>query len=236
MAFAIGFITYGLMLHADNQVSAPLKLALVGDSTMCEYDLDIPDRGWGMLLDEIFRPGTVEIHNLAKAGRSTKTFIEENRWGPTLALKPDYVFIQFGHNDSHAPDRPESTDANSDYRDYLRRYVDDCRDIGATPILVTPMVRRTFHEDGTLDDNLAPYAAAMRAVAEEKGVELIDLHSMSWKFFEPLGPNVAQEYARNPNDRTHFNEKGARVIVELVRQGIAESSLPLKERLKPETR
>lgn len=182
-----------------------------------------------MFFEEAFEPGSVEVHNLARSGRSTKTFIEEKRWDEALALKPDVVFIQFGHNDSHAPEKTESTDAATDYRDYLRRYIDDCRAMGATPILVTPMVRRSFHEDGTLDDNLLPYADAMKAVAKEKGVALIDLHAMSWAFFEPLGPDAAQRYARNSDDRTHFNEAGARVIVGLVAQGLAASDTLLKK-------
>ena len=209
----------------------PIKIVMVGDSTMCEYDLKKPDRGWGMYLQDAFEPGNVEVHNLAKAGRSSKTFIEEKRWDQALALNPDYVFIQFGHNDSHAPENPESTDAETDYRDYLRRYIDDSRAIGATPILVTPMVRRTFHSDGTLDDNLKPYADAMKAVAKEKGVALIDLHAASWEFFEPLGPTAARQYARNQKDTTHFNEKGARVICRLVAGALADSDSSLKESL-----
>ncbi len=200
----------------EQTIRTPVKIVLVGDSTMCEYDRKLPDRGWGMFLEEAFQPGSVEVHNLARSGRSTKTFIREQLWDKALALQPDYVFIQFGHNDSHDPKNPEATDAETEYRGYLRRYIDDSRAIGATPILVTPMVRRTFHDDGTLDDNLEPYADAMKAVAKEKKVALIDLHRSSWKFFEPLGPDTAQRYARNKTDRTHFNEKGARVIAGLV--------------------
>lgn len=215
-------------------VCDPVKIVLVGDSTMCDYDSKLPDRGWGMFVEEAFTPGSVEVDNLARKGRSTKTFIEEKLWDKALALKPDYVFIQFGHNDSHAPDRRESTDSATDYRDYLRRYIDDCRAVNATPILVTPMVRRAFHADGTMDDNLAPYAAAMKDVATEKDVSLIDLHSASWTFFESLGPDESQRYARNSEDRTHFNEKGARVILGLVMQELPEADLHLAKRLNEE--
>lgn len=198
----------------------PIQIVLVGDSTMCEYDQQRPDRGWGMFLEEAFQPGRVEVHNLARGGRSTKTFLEEKRWKKALALKPNYVFIQFGHNDSHAAEKPEATDSATDYRDYLRRYVNDCRKIGATPILVTPMVRRTFHAGGTLDDNLAPYAQAMKAVADETGVTVIDLHRASWEFFEPLGPDEVQRYANKRRDRTHFNEAGARAMLGLILQDL----------------
>ena len=199
------------------EIEKPLvKIVMVGDSTMCEYAQNLPDRGWGMFLEEAFKAGRVNVHNLARKGRSTKTFIEEKLWEKALALRPDYVIIQFGHNDSHDPENRESTDAKGDYREYLRQYINDSRAIGATPILVTPMVRRTFNADGTLDDNLQPYADAMKAVGAEEEVPVIDLHASSWKFFEPLGPDRAQDYARNRKDPTHFNELGARVIVGLV--------------------
>ena len=210
----------------------PVKIVLVGDSTMCVYAENLPDRGWGMFLEEAFKPGKVEVHNLARKGRSTKTFISQGLWEKALALKPEYVFIQFGHNDSHAPENKESTDAETDYREFLKQYIADCRDIGATPILVTPMVRRTFNEDGSMDDNLKPYAEAMKAVAKEEKVTVIDLHSSSWDFFEPLGADEAQDYARNPTDRTHFNEKGARVIAGLVVDELAETKEPLRKLLR----
>lgn len=96
--------------------------------------------------------------NHAASGRSTKTFINERRWQKALADKSDHVFIQFGHNDSRAPKNLESTATDGDFRDYLRQYIDDSRAAGATPILVTPMVRRTFDSEGKLNGNLAPYA------------------------------------------------------------------------------
>ena len=196
--------------------TAPVRIVLVGDSTVSDYAADRPDRGWGQYVAERFRSGSVEVFNHAKPGRSTKTFIKEGRWTRALADRPDYVFVQFGHNDSHAPEKPESTDAATDYRDYLRRYIDDSRAAGATPILVTPMVRRTFRPDGTLDDILAPYADAMKAVAVEKHVALIDLHSSSRALVEPMGPDAAQAFANKKTDRTHFNERGARAMAALV--------------------
>lgn len=210
-----------------------IKVALVGDSTMCEYAANRPDRGWGMFLQEAFKPGTVEVTNQAKAGRSTKTFIQQKFWARTLAGRPDYVLIQFGHNDSHDPENPESTDAATDYRDYLRQYVRDCRSIGAKPVLITPMVRRTFHRDGTLDDILKPYAEAMKSVAAEMKVPLIDLHTASWQLIEPLGPDNAQRLANKRNDPTHFNEKGARAMLELVLADLPEAAPELADRLSP---
>jgi len=214
----LGFVLSGLLAHA-----APLRLVIVGDSTVCEYAAERPDRGWGHFIEEAFQPGSVQVINLAAAGRSTKTFIKEGRWQKALDAKPDYILIQFGHNDSHSPEKPEATDAATDYRDYLRRYLDDARAIGATPILVTPMVRRTFKPDGTLDDILIPYADAMKAVANEKHVALIDLHAASAGLIQKLGPDQAQTLANKSADRTHFNEKGARAMAALVIAGLPKA-------------
>ena len=86
----------------------PLRLVIVGDSTVCNYTSTVPTRGWGMYIQERFKKGTVTVINLAASGRSTKTFIQEGRWQKALAEKPNYVLIQFGHNDSHDPSKEGS--------------------------------------------------------------------------------------------------------------------------------
>lgn len=229
LALALGT---AIAARSDDQ---PVRVALVGDSTMCDYAESRPDRGWGMFVEEAFRPGRVEVGNFARAGRSTKTFIEEKRWAKTLEWEPDYVFIQFGHNDSHASENPESTDAATDYREFLRRYIEDSRAIGATPILVTPMVRRTFHDDGALEDNLEPYAEAMKAVAKEEEAAVIDLHASSWQLVESLGPEGARQLANKPGDPTHFNEKGARAMRDLVLRELPAAAPELARHLAPES-
>ena len=225
-------IVFATLLPRLAFAAEPVRIVLIGDSTVCDYKLDRPDRGWGMFLSERFQPGTVEVVNLAAAGRSTKTFIAEGRWAKALAAKPAYVFVQFGHNDSHASDKPESTDAATAYRDYLRRYIDEARAAGATPILVTPMVRRTFKPDGTLDDTLAPYAEAMKAVALEKRAAVIDLHAASRALVEPMGPDRAQDFANKRGDRTHIKEKGARAMAGLVITDLPSADPKLASLLK----
>lgn len=192
-----------------------VKIAVIGDSTVCEYPEESPIRGWGHYIGDYFKDH-VEIINMAKSGRSTKTFIKEGLWEKTLAEKPDYVLIQFGHNDSHTPGKPESTDAATDYREYLRQYVKDANEIGATAIFITPMHRRTFNDDGSLKDNLQPYADAMKDVAAEVDVSVIDLHSSSGILFLQLGKEKSMELANADDDQTHFNEKGAKKMAELV--------------------
>lgn len=206
-------------------------LAIIGDSTVCNYALTNDTRGWGMFIQDYFKD-SVRVLNLARSGRSSKSFITEGLWQKTLDAKPDFVLIQFGHNDSHARTEPKATDAASDFRDYLRRYIQETRAIGATPILVTPMHRRSFTADGKLSDNLKPYADAMKAVAAETKVSVIDVHTKSGLLFEKLGEAGSMAFANRPEDRTHFNEKGAKAMAELVMQGLPAAEPALKPYLK----
>ena len=180
---------------------APVKIVLVGDSTVCEYPDDIPTRGWGMYLQGAFR-SSVRVINLAKSGRSTKTFRTEGLWDRVLAERPDWVFIQMGHNDSHGAGRPEATDAATDYPENLRRFVREAREIDSKVVLVTPMVRRTFNDDGTPRDNLAVYAEAMKSVASEMSVPLIDLHASSLQLLRKQGDAGSWAFADDDADRS----------------------------------
>lgn len=211
---------------------AALRVVLCGDSTMCEYPATKPDRGWGQYLQESFDDG-VEVINLAQGGRSTKTFRADGRWEKALAAKPAFMLIQFGHNDSHAPDRPESTDAATEFPANLRRYVEEARAAGAVPILLTPVVRRVFKPDGTLAGELAPYAEATRRVAAEMQVPLVDVQTSSLKLVESLGPERSAAMANAPGDRTHFNEHGARSMAELVIRELPAAVPALARHLVP---
>lgn len=140
--------------------------------------------------------------------------------------------IQFGHNDSHGAGWPESTDASTDFRDFLRRYVGETGAVGAAAILLTPMHRRTFTRDGKLEDILKPYSEAMKVVARGLKVPLIDLHARSGELFEKLGEAGSGEFANKPGDRTHFNEKGARAMAAIVMKGLPVAEPALKPFLK----
>lgn len=207
--------------------AAEPKVALVGDSTVCVYPKESRQRGWGESLPEFLTADAVVI-NEAKPGASTKNFPAE-RWDRVRAAKPDFILIQFGHNDSHAKGRPESTDAATDYRDNLRRYVREARATGARPILVTPVHRRTFLPDGTLTTELKPYADAMKAVAAELSVPVIDLHELSGELYRRLGEDGSTAFTINHTDsadrpgkldRTHFTAHGAREMARLVATGL----------------
>lgn len=214
--------------EATNQA---VRLVIVGDSTVCNWPETDSRRGWGMFIQEYLN-NHFRVINLAKSGRSTKTFIKEGLWDKALKEHPDYVLIQFGHNDSHSPDKPESTDAKITYKDYLRQYIDDSRAIGAHPILVTPMCRRTFEAGGKLKDALLPYANAMKEVAMEKRVPLVGLHAASARLFEQPGQTASNALANEPGDATYFNEKGAKAMAGLVMQELPVVEPALKQDLK----
>lgn len=203
--------------------SRPLAIALVGDSTMCDYPAESDTRGWGQLLPRLLTPET-KVLNVAKGGASTKTF-PADRWTRVIGERPDFVFIQFGHNDSHAKEKPESTDAATDFRDNLRRYLREARDAGITPVLVTPVRRRIFRSGGNLTEELRPYAEAVRAVAAETNTPVLDLHSLSGEVYLRLGEEGSTFFTLNKRDdadrpgrgdRTHFTEQGALRIAQLV--------------------
>ncbi|MBP8604527.1 MAG: pectate lyase [Phycisphaerae bacterium] len=206
-------------------------LLIIGDSTVCSWPETDARRGWGQYIQPYFMDA-VKVINHARSGRSTKTFIKEGLWSKALAVKPDWVLIQFGHNDSHDPNRPESTNADTDYSDYLRYYIDQSRAAGAIPVLITPMHRRNFDSRGKMKDVLLPYANAMKKVANEKKVALVDLHKSSGELFESLGPAGSEELANQAGDKTHFNQKGAKLMAELVMRDLPNVEPSLKKYIK----
>lgn len=227
LAVALSCLLTTLTTTARADDTAALRVVLCGDSTMCEYPADRPDRGWGQYLQGYFDDGVLVI-NLARGGRSTKTFRTDGLWEKALATRPTFVLIQFGHNDSHAPDRPESTDAATEFPANLRRYVSEARAAGATPILLTPVVRRVFNADGTLVGELRPYAEATRQVAAEMRVPLVDVQASSTALVESLGPEGSAAMANTPGDRTHFNEHGAKTMADLVMRELPTAAPPLE--------
>ncbi len=231
--FLIFFVMSALGLETEQpaETGHPLRLVIIGDSTVCNYPTNGSQRGWGQFIQGYF-DDHVRVINLARSGRSTKTFIREGLWKKALAEHPDVVLIQFGHNDSHAPGKPEATDAATDYQTYLHQYISESRAAGAVPILVTPMVRRTFSTDGQLKDALEPYAKAMLAVGTQDHVPVIDLHASSFKMVQALGPKGSLEMANKPGDSTHFNGRGAKAMAQLVMQELPEADPALRPYLK----
>jgi len=178
------------------------KIILVGDSTTQGGS------GWGGRFCADHVVSFVACLNLARGGRSTSNYRAEGSWDIALAeMSPPsptgtpayvdtYVLIQFGHNDQ--PGKPgRSTDLATEFPQNLRRYVAEVRAKGAIPVLVTPLTRRQF-VDGKLQNDLEPWAAAIRAVAAETGAPLLDLNADSAAAVEAMGPSLAAGFAQSP--------------------------------------
>lgn len=223
----------------------PPRLFLAGDSTMADKPVDLPERGWGMVLPEFFKdPGIV--HNAAVNGRSTKSFIDEGRWQALIdqVREGDFVLIQFGHNDEKAQDPKRGTDPATTFRENLSRFVRDVRGRRATPILATPVCRRKFDADGKLVMTHGAYSDAVRAVAAGSKVPLVDLELATAGWLEETGDQASRaffmwiepgKYPKLPEGRrddTHFVEAGARRVAEMAVARIRELKLPLADWLK----
>ncbi len=196
-----------------------IRIALAGDSTVAHYATwRTKTRGWGQLLPEFFDLRHTTIRNFALPEASTKTFVERGQWNRVLASGPTYIFIQFGHNDSHGQGHRESTEPKNDFDAYLRHFVESARAVGAIPVLVTPMHRAVWlPNEERLTQELLPYADAIRSVAENTSVPLVDLNGMTRSAFEEIGPRRLADLLAFPvADRTHFNEAGARLLAALV--------------------
>jgi lysophospholipase L1-like esterase len=200
--------------HPANAQTVQNRLILIGDSTMA------PENGYGNALCQ--RLLQTDCWNLAKNGRSSKSFREEGLWAHALnqlqnsaPVSGQWMLIQFGHNDQ--PGKPgRSTKLETEYPANLERYVIEARQAGLTPILVTPLIRRSF-KDGQHIDDLAPWAQSMKNVADKLQVPVIDLHASSRQKVREVGSSQADRYAVSPPgtpafDRTHLGPLGACVF------------------------
>ncbi len=218
---------------------------LIGDSTCADKQMDDnPERGWGQLLPNFFTDDVV-IENHAVNGRSTRSFRTLGHWQVVYnKLKQgDFVFIQFGHNDSKISDTSRYAEANTDYRINLLRYIKEIKEKGATPVLLTPVNRRKFDSNGKFIDQHGDYPAVVREVAAAANTYLIDIHKKSLEFFTQLGeektkelflhikPGKYKSFPEGKEDNTHFTRKGAIEIAKMVAGGIAELKLPFADKI-----
>jgi lysophospholipase L1-like esterase len=225
-------------VHAAEPV-LPIRVILVGDSTMATRT------GYGDALCARFTPGTSCI-NLARGGRSSGSFRAEGRWDEVQKLLQDgasyrasYVLVQFGHNDQ--PGKPgRSTDLVTQFPANMARYAAEVKQLGGVPVLVTPLTRRTF-KGAYLKDDLAPWSAATRKVAQALKVALLDLNARSADTVQHMGQQEADTLAMEPPpkdpapvvnsaaaepqgapkstfDRTHVGQKGAELFSGMVAQ------------------
>ncbi|MGO9317080.1 MAG: GDSL-type esterase/lipase family protein [Terracidiphilus sp.] len=206
---------------------APVRILLTGDSTVALGG------GWGAAFCGMMTPN-VECVNLAKNGRSSKSYNDEGLWKEALSKHPDYILIQFGHNDMPGKGPLRETDPDTTYAANMRRYIEEARGIGAQPVIVTSLSRRTY-KDGKLVQDLKAYADAARRVAMEEEVPLIDLNARSVKLLETMTQEQADQFdaAVHPDardkgpDRTHLNAAGAAVFGRMVADGLARVCVEL---------
>lgn len=236
-----------LLLPGIAYSQAPVTIYLAGDSTMAQkLPEKRPETGWGEMLQPYLDESRIRIENYAQNGRSTRTFISENRWAALVAkLKAgDYVFIQFGHNDG-SKEKVDRYTPPEEYRGNLLRFIADVQAKKAIPVLLTPVMRRRFDKDGNFYDTHGVYPDIVRAVAAVQKVILIDVHRKSEQVLKQYGPEESRKlflqlkhgentnYPNGVEDNTHFSPVGAEVMARLVVEAIREQHLELAKFLGP---
>jgi rhamnogalacturonan acetylesterase len=216
---------------------------LIGDSTVRNSNKE--QWGWGSLLPEFFDSTKIIISNQAMAGRSTRTFVKEGRWDNVLSTlkKGDYVIMQFGHNEGSRPDTSRAgyrgvlkgtgedtvqltwsigtIETVHTYGWYIRKFVNDAKAKGATPIVLSMIPRNEFRDGKVLRAD-KDYGLWAKQVAESEGVLFIDLNAITANKYDSLGPEKVKTYF--PGDHTHTNQEGARVNAASIVDGIKANS------------
>lgn len=235
---------YGLEITRNDKA---ITLFLAGNSTVTDQRFE-PYSAWGQMLPYFFKPGGIAVANHAESGEALKSFTWEHRLQKIMStIRPgDYLFIQFAHNDQK-PNSSAYLEANTGYKEYLRKFIQMTRDHDAIPVLVTPMHRRNFDGQGNVINTHGDYPEAMRQVALEEGVALIDLNNMSRDLYESLGPEESKKlfvhYAAGTfpgqdeelKDDSHHSSYGAYELARCVVKGIRENLPDLAEHLKDGT-
>ena len=236
-------LAFAFALFAFQQLKKT-TVYLIGDSTMADKEVKAyPETGWGMPFHYFF-DSSVVVDNLAKNGRSTRTFIEEGRWKPVVENlnEGDYVLIQFGHNDEVLTKKsyttPEEFTAN------LVKFVTESRSKKAIPVLITPVARRKFDSSGKIEETHPIYTQLVKDVASKYKVPLIDLDAKSQELLEQFGPESSKylynylsrgenpHYPEGRKDDTHFSELGARKMAEIVLHEIKNLNLELANHIR----
>jgi len=220
-----------------------ITIWLCGDSTMSIKDKGAyPETGWGMPF-VYFWDSTVVVENLARNGRSTSSFRNEGLWKKVVegAGAGDYVFIQFGHNDEVSTKKTYTTEA--EFKNNLKQYVSETRSRKAIPILLTPMARRKFDQNGKIEGTHDVYSQITRDVAKEEKVVLFDMDKVTQQLYQRFGvgnskllflqltPGEHPNYPDGKEDNTHFNELGARLLAQAVLDEIEKQIPELSNRI-----
>jgi lysophospholipase L1-like esterase len=188
-----------------------------------------PEHGWAQVLQPFFKDNIV-VENKAVNGRSTKSFLNENRWDSIYKKlkKGDYVMIEFGHNDEKTEDPSRYTNPHTSYRYNLIRFVKETREKGAFPILLTSIARRNFNDKGVLIPTHGDYPLETRLIAQEYKVPFIDLEYYTELLEQSYGAEKSKQlhlhfkagensyYKEDKIDDTHLSLKGATEIAQIV--------------------
>ncbi|MES2776990.1 MAG: rhamnogalacturonan acetylesterase [Bacteroidota bacterium] len=239
----LGFVTVAATLLLMSFIKLkPITIFMIGDSTMANKKPEtFPENGWGMAFGQYFDK-TVTIDNRAQNGRSTKSFIAENRWQPVVDKleEGDYVFIEFGHNDEKI-DKPLVGTSLAEFRTNLTKFVLETRAKNAYPVLLTPTARRNF-KDGELKETHFGYPEVVRSLADSLKVPMIDMLAKTRKIIIAAGDASSKQwynyvdsghvnYPKGKKDDTHFSQAGAVKMAGLAVEGIKELKLGLAQRL-----
>jgi lysophospholipase L1-like esterase len=212
---------------------------LAGNSTVTDQEYE-PWASWGQMFPNFLKANVV-VANFAESGETLLAFKHENRLKKILSLmkKGDYLFMEFAHNDQ----KPGGNhlDPFTTYKTELKYYIDEAKKKGGIPVLVTSTNRRRFDENGRIVNTLEDFPAAMRQLAAEENVLLIDLNAMSKDLYEAMGPeNSKKAFVHYPAnsypgqtqalaDDTHFNPYGAYELAKCVVQSIVTNNYPMKQ-------
>lgn len=216
---------------------------LAGNSTVVDQANE-PWAAWGQMFPVFFEPGEVVIANHAESGETLKSFRGAKRLEKILSLmKPgDYLFIEFAHNDQKPGGN--HVDPFTSYQEVIKEYVAAVKVKKGIPVLVTSMHRRRFDEKGEIINTLGDYPAAMRELAEEEDITLIDLNAMSKELYEAWGVEESKRafvhfragtfegQDKDFADNTHFSTYGAYQLASCVILGLKQTDLKLKDYLK----
>ena len=218
--------------------SLSVNVWLIGDSTMAEKNPNTTERGWGMLFPRFVDSHKIQVKNYGKDGRSTKSFIAEGWWTKVLdSLKTgDFVIIQFGHNDEKTNSYLH-TDPATSFRENLKKFVDETRKKGATPILLTSIVRRSFDADENMVDSHGDFPQATRETARQLKVLLIDMELITRMMENIAGwigtREIHQFEPPKEIDNTHLCNFGAYVVARMISEDIRKQNILIQLNANP---
>jgi lysophospholipase L1-like esterase len=220
---------------AERAPGTKVRVDLIGDSTQT----DNAGYGRGFCAN---LTAAVDCVNMARGGASTRTFRDMGIWDKALATKPDYVVIQFGHNDVVTKDHADRQVEKPQYMENLRRFVAEARAAGIKPVLVTPLTRRYFGSDGKIHSDLTEYSEAMRGVARELKVPLIELQNESIAYLNKVGESEGSRLGitkkdndgKTIPDKTHLNWAGSYVFGRMVAVGLGRVVPELAVYVRPQ--